>query len=632
MRIRALALAAAVPVLSVFSVFSAFSVMPLRAQDTAFTRSDTLRGTIGAERAWWDVTFYDLQVNVMPADSSIFGRVGIVFEVTEPGAADRTMQVDLQRPLVVDSVVRGGPRARAAAVTTAAAAEGVAARAGSGPAGRRVLTHRRDGNVVWVDVPEVGPVGRIDTVVVYYHGRPRVAVNPPWDGGFAWKTDDRGRWHIATANQGLGASVWWPTKDTQADEPDSQRIAITVPEPLVNVSNGRLRDVRPHDDGTTTWEWFVTSPINNYNVAVNAAHYGHFGEVMEAEAGMLTLDYWPLEQNLAKARDHFAETPRVIACFEEWFGPYPFYEDGVKLIETPHLGMEHQSGTAYGNQYRKGYLGRDLSGTGLGLEWDFIIVHELAHEWWGNSITTADIADMWVHESFGNYAESLYVECLHHDSAGAAYVRGTRRAIRNDRPIIPDFGVNAEGSGDMYYKGGNMLHGIRQILDDDDTWRGILRGLQSTFRHGIVTGLQVRAFIDERVPADLGPVFRQYLETTDIPVLEVRTVDGPDSGRLAYRWTNVVDGFAMPVDVDLGGGNAGAERAGRGKGAASPGPGVACTRLHPTTGWQTVQHGLDAVADFDVDRDYYVRVRTPRGAGAEGPVTRIAGALCGEKP
>jgi hypothetical protein len=608
------------------AALTALLAAPATAQE--HTRQDTLRGTIGPERAWWDVTFYDLHVRVMPADSAITGRVGIVFEVTEPGAADRVMQIDLQPPLVVDRVVRGSARARAGA-----AQAGAAGRAGAGHA-PQTLPHRRDGNVVWVDVPEVGPVGRIDTVVVYYHGRPRVAVNPPWDGGFAWKTDDRGRWHIATANQGLGASVWWPTKDTQADEPDSQRIAITVPDPLVNVSNGRLRDVRP-GDGTTTWEWFVTNPINNYNVAVNAAHYAHFGEVMEGEAGMLTLDYWPLEQNLEKARDQFAETPRVIACFEEWFGPYPFYEDGVKLVETPHLGMEHQSAVAYGNQYQNGYLGRDLSGTGLGLEWDFIIVHELAHEWWGNSITTADIADMWVHESFGNYAESLYVECLHHDSAGAAYVRGTRRAIRNDRPIIADFGVNAEGSGDMYYKGGNMLHTIRQVLDDDDAWRAILRGLQHAFRHSIVTGLQVRHYMDQRVPADLGPVFRQYLETTRIPVLEVRAADGTDGtdGRLAYRWTNVVDGFAMPVDVDLGG------RGGRmtGEDRASGGEAGAgadrCTRLYPTTEWQTVAHELDTLADFDVDRDFYVRVRVPGretdAAVGDGPGTWIAGAVCG---
>ncbi|MFW6205783.1 MAG: M1 family metallopeptidase, partial [Gemmatimonadota bacterium] len=549
----------------VVAVLGAGSAAPAAGQE--HTRADTLRGSIGPERAWWDVTFYDLRVRVMPVDSSIRGRVGIVYRVTEPSAAARpgagsgdtgarTMQIDLQQPLVVDSVVWR----------------------------TRVLVHEREGDVVWVDVPDASPVGETDTVVVYYGGHPRVAANPPWDGGFIWARDDRGRPFVATANQGLGASVWWPTKDTQADEPDSQRIAITVPEPLVNVSNGRLRQVVPNGDGTTTFEWFVRNPINNYNVAVNAGHYARFGDVLEGEDGVLTLDYWPLEQNLERAREQFAQTPSVVRCFEHWFGPYPFYEDGLKLVETPHLGMEHQSATAYGNRYRNGYLGRDPSGTGLGLEWDFIIVHELAHEWWGNSLTTADLADMWVHESFGNYAESLYVECLHDPAAGAAYVRGTRPGIRNDRPIIPAYGVNAQGSGDMYSKGGNLLHTIRQVIDDDDRWRAILRGLQSDLRHSIVTGDQVRSYISEHAGIDLDPVFRQYLTTTTIPVLEVRL----QSDRLAYRWAEAVDGFDMPVDARLG-------------------P-DACTRLYPTTAWQTVAHSLPDPAGFDVDQDFYVRV------------------------
>lgn len=535
-----------------------------------FTRADTLRGSLGPERAWWDVTFYDLHVTVQPADSTIRGRVGIVFRVLEPR---QTMQIDLQQPLVVDSVTRRGTH----------------------------LEHNREGNVVWVTLADPPARGAVDTVVVYYGGRPRVAVRPPWDGGFAWMTDDQGRPFIATANQGLGASVWWATKDHQTEEPDSQRIAITVPDPLVNVSNGRLRRVVNHDDGTTTFEWFVTNPINNYDVAVNAAHYAHFGEILHGESGVLTVDYWPLEQHLEAARKQFAQTPSVLACFEHWFGPYPFYEDGVKLVETPHLGMEHQSGTAYGNGYQNGYRGRDLSGTGLGLEWDFIIVHELSHEWWGNSITSADLADMWVHESFGNYAESLYTECLLGKEAGARYARGTRIGINNDRPIIPTFGVNAQGSGDMYPKGGNMLHTIRQIVNDDDRWRSILRGLQSEYRHRVVSGNEVRSYISEHAGIDLDPVFRQYLTTTDIPILEVR----PAGDDLAYRWTGVVDGFDMPVDARLG-----PER---------------CTRLHPTTSWQTIAYGLEGLDGFGVDQDSYVQVRRP---GAEGPVTATADAVC----
>lgn len=519
-----------------------------------YDRADTLRGSITPERAWWDVTFYDLHVAVEPADSTIRGRSGIVYRVLEPGT---TLQIDLQRPLVVDSVVQGGG----------------------------ALRHRREGDVVWVDVP-AAPAGTIDTITFHYHGRPRVAVNPPWDGGFVWAADDDGRPWIATAVQGLGASAWWPNKDTQTDEPDSQRIAITVPDPLVNVSNGRLRAVIPNADGTTTWEWFVTSPINNYVVTVNAGDYTHFGDIFDGEKGPLTLDYWPLAANLDAARRQFQQIPVNLACFEHWFGPFPWYEDGYTIVETPHLGMEHQSAIAYGNQYANGYLGRDLSGTGLGLEWDFIIVHENAHEWWGNSVTTADLADMWVHESFGHYAESLHTECLMGKEAGARYARGTRMAIQNDRPIIPDYGVNAQGSGDMYYKGGSMLHTIRQIIDDDDLWRDIFRGIQRTFRHSIVTGDQVRDYISQRASLDLDPVFRQYLTTVDVPTLELRTTA---DGMLEYRWTDAVADFDMPVDVRV--------RADQ------------CVRLHPATSWQTRHVDGLALEALDADQDYYIRVR-----------------------
>ncbi|HSH45142.1 MAG TPA: M1 family metallopeptidase [Longimicrobiales bacterium] len=533
-----------------------------------YTRADTLRGSQGPARDWWDVTFYDLAVRVEPADSAIMGSVGIVYRVLEPGSE---LQVDLQRPMEVDSVLWRGRR----------------------------LDHRRDGDAVFITAPPPdggeGASARVgssasaagsatmDTVTVFYHGRPRVAPMPPWDGGFVWSRDPTGTPWVATANQGLGASVWWPNKDTQADEPDSQRVAITVPEPLTNVSNGRLRGVTEHEDGTATWEWFVASPINNYNIAINAGAYAHFGDTISGEAGALTLDYWPLEVNLEAARAQFAQTPDVVACFEHWFGPYPFYEDGLKLVETPYLGMEHQSAVAYGNAYGNGYLGRDLSGTGLGLEWDFIIVHELAHEWWGNSITTADLADMWVHEGFANYAESLYTECLRGEEAGARYVRGVRSGVANDRPIIPAYGVNAEGSGDMYNKGGNMLHTIRQIVDDDDRWRGILRGLQRDFRHQIVTGRQVRDYMSEAAGVDLEPVFRQYLETTEIPVLEYRVTG--DSVR--YRWADVVDGFDMPVDVTTPAGT---------------------RRIHPTPEWRT-ERVPGAGEEFEVDPDFYVLPR-----------------------
>jgi aminopeptidase N len=521
------------------------------AQDTArFTRADTLRGSIGPGRAWWDAAFYDLHVRVNPADSSINGWNGITYRVTQPA---REMQVDLQMPLEADSMVQDGRR----------------------------VSYRRDGNAFFVTLP-TQRVGERKTLTVWFHGRPRAARNPPWDGGFAWKRDSVNRAFIATAVQGLGASAWWPNKDTQADEPDSQRIAITIPDPLVDVSNGRLRRTTRNGDGTTTYEWFVASPINNYDVAVNAATYAHFSDVYQGEGGRLTLDFWPLSFHEEAARRQFQQVKPMLQCFERWFGPYPWYEDGYKLVETPHLGMEHQSAVAYGNRYLNGYLGRDLSHTGLGLRWDFIIVHESAHEWWGNSITSKDLADMWVHESFANYAESLYTECQQGKEAGARYQLGTRANVQNDQPIIPPFGVNAEGSGDMYYKGGNMLHTIRQIVADDEKWRGILRGLNRSFRHQTVTGMQVREYISRQAGIDLSKVFEQYLTTTKIPVFEYRI----SGNTLSYRWADVVAGFDMPLRV----GSADVWRS-----------------LHPTAQWQTLR--LASPGDFRVDENFYVILR-----------------------
>lgn len=525
--------------------------------DAPLTRADTLRGTVTPERAWWDVTFYDLAARIDPAARDVRGSVGITYRVRD---AARALQIDLQAPLVVDSVVQDGRR----------------------------LDVRREGAAHFVTPEAPQPAGALRTVTVYYHGAPRVAERAPWDGGFVWAEDSLGRPWIATAVQGLGASAWWPNKDTQTDEPDSQRIAITVPSGITNVSNGRLRSTTPHADGTTTYEWFVANPINNYNVAVNAGAYAHFSDTYEGEDGTLALDFWPLDYNEAKARRQFAQVKPMLACFESWFGPYPWYDDGFKIVETPHLGMEHQSAIAYGNRYGNGYLGRDLSGSGHGLTWDFIVVHEAGHEWWGNNLTTEDIADMWVHESFTNYAEGLYTECLHGEAAGAAYTVGTRALIQNDRPIVAPYGVNRKGSGDMYYKGGNMLHTIRQIVGDDARWRSILRGLNETFRHDIVSGAEVQRYISEQAGVDLTRVFAQYLTTTDIPVLEYR-VDGPT---LHYRWAGVVDGFDMPVDVHHAGGT---------------------TRLRPTPSWQSTR--LDVGRTLTVDENFYVTLRradTPR--------------------
>jgi aminopeptidase N len=529
---------------------------------TTFTHTDTLRGSNTPQRAWWDATFYDLHVAIDPADSTIRGWYVVHYRVIHaPRTMQGQMQIDLQQPLVLDSITQDGKK----------------------------LTARRDSNAFFVTLRAPQPAAAEKSIAVYYHGKPRAAKHPPWDGGLIWQRDSLGNRWVATANQGLGASVWWPNKDYGADEPDSQRIAISTPDSMFDVSNGRLRSVRHHADGTTTYEWFVTSPINNYSVEINAGQYAHFSDVYWGESGPLTLDFWPLAIHLDTARVQWQQVTPMLKCFEWWFGPYPWYADGYKLIEAPHLGMEHQSGVAYGNKYKNGYSGRDLSKTGWGDKWDFIIVHESAHEWWGNNISIKDAADEWVHESFANYSESIYTECQFGKAAGAEYQRGTRALIKNDRPIIGHYGVNQGGPLDTYYKGGNMLHTVRQVVNNDSTWRAVLRGLNAEFYHQTVTSAQIENYMSAHAGVDLSKIFEQYLRTTMIPVFEY-AIDSTSQGAvLRYRWTNVVPGFAMPLRVILA-------------------PSISA-RITPTSVWQSTLISRATLESFAVDPNFYVTVK-----------------------
>ena len=543
---------------------------------TTFTRTDSLRGTNSPLRSWWDVTFYDLHVAINPADSTIRGWNGITYRALRSG---NEMQIDLQPPLVVDSMVQDGQKLTYRRDSIAPARGGRSGRGGRGSASADTTT--RPGNAWFVTLPSSVAKGATKTLTIWYHGTPRVAVRPPWDGGFGWGLDSLGHTYFSTTNEGLGASVWWPNKDIPSEEPDSQRIAITVPDPIMDVSNGRLRKTTKNPDGTSTYEWFVQNPINNYDVAVNAGTYAHFADTLMGEKGKLSLDFYPLAYHADTARKQFAQAKTMLKCFEHWFGPYPFYEDGYKLVETAHLGMEHQSGIAYGNKYKNGYLGNDRSQTGLGTTWDFIIVHESAHEWWGNNVSAADHADMWIHESFGNYAENLYQECLTNKADGAKYTIGQRHIIQNDAPIVGHFGVNSEGSGDMYDKGGSMLHTIRQIINNDEKWRSILRGIQATFGKKTVSGSQIFNYINTQSGINFDKVFAQYLYTTRVPNFEYDI----QNGVLWYRWTDVIPGFDMPIRVHAMEGG--------------------MTKIYPTEAWKSMP--LDVNADaFKVDQNFYV--------------------------
>ncbi|WP_242917574.1 M1 family metallopeptidase [Pontibacter liquoris] len=534
---------------SLFTVLLTLTASLAFSQTPVFTHQDTLRGAITPERAWWDLAYYHLAIKVNPADSTIRGVNTIRYKVLAP---KQVMQVDLQQPMAIEKVMQNG----------------------------KELTYTYDGNAWFIQLAAPQKAGEVNSVDVYYGGKPQVSKNPPWSGGLTWKHDAQGNPFAATSCQGDGASLWWPCKDHMYDEPDSMLISVTVPEKLMDVSNGRLRKVDQNNDGTKTYHWFVSNPINNYGVNMNLGDYVHFSEKFKGEKGLLDCDYYVLRGDESKARKQFKEVPRMLAAFEHWFGPYPFYEDSYKLVQVPYLGMEHQSSVTYGNDFKNGYLGRDLSGTGWGLKFDFIIVHESGHEWFANNITYKDIADMWIHESFTAYSENLFLDYYYGKEASAAYVIGTRANIRNDRPIIGYYNVNNSGSGDMYYKGANMLHTLRQIVNDDEKWRSILRGFNKDFYHQTVTTQQIENYLSQHIGRDLSPVFDQYLRDVRIPELEYQLA----GGKLSYRWANTVTGFNMPVKVTVNGKE---------------------KWLTPTTTWQALP-GVPKGATFKTDPNFYV--------------------------
>ena len=497
----------------IFSLGS-LSYAQLGQNKKVFTRQDSLRGSITPERAWWDITYYDLNIKVTPADKYIAGSNTIHYKVLQPS---NVLQVDLQTPLKMTRAVQDG----------------------------RDLEIRHEGNAHFIKLTKEQLPGMINQVQVFYEGNPREARNAPWDGGISWKKDRNGNDFIASSCQGLGASVWWPNKDHMYQEVDSMAIRVNVPNPLMNISNGRLIKTEPKDDNTTTYHWFVKNPINNYGVNINIGDYVNFSEVYDGENGALDMNYYVLRDHLEKAQKQFKDAPKMMEAFEHWFGPYPFYEDSFKLVEVPYLGMEHQSSVTYGNRFRNGYLGRDLSGTGWGMKFDFIIIHESGHEWFANNITNKDIADMWIHESFTAYSESLFLDFHYGTTAANEYVIGTRRSIRNDRPLIGEYDVNHEGSGDMYYKGANMIHTLRQMVNDDQKWRGILRNMNKRFYHSTVTTKDIESFLSISIGVNLDSFFDQYLRTTKVPEL----VLSQKKNRLTYKWKNVVDGFHLPVRI-----------------------------------------------------------------------------------
>lgn len=516
-----------------------------------YTRSDTLRGSLRPERTNFDVLKYNLSVEVNPEEKYISGNNKISFKVLDELP---TMQLDLFKNMQIDSIVFQ----------------------------EKKLPYRRAYNAVFIDFPKPLQKGTKTSIDFYYSGYPIIAKNPPWDGGFIFTKDKNGKDWISVAVQGTGASLWYPNKDTQSDEPEKAEIHVTTPKGLMDVSNGRLTGKKELPDGRIIWSWKVVNPINNYNLILNIGDYVHFSDRFRD----LDLNYYVLPYNLEKAKKEFQEVKPMLKCYTEKFGNYPFKKDGYKLIETPYLGMEHQSGIGYGNGYQKGYSGTDLSKTGVGLKWDFIIIHESAHEWFGNSITASDIADMWIHEAFTSYAEAVYVECRWGKKKALTYLKGLRKTrVKNDKPIIGDYGVNKEGSGDMYYKGANMLLTLRSVIDNDKKWWALLKNFHTTFRHKITNTEEVVHFFSKHINKDMNvkAFFDQYLRHAHLPELQFKKFEG----HVVYRWEAAPVGFDMPIDMRIAG---------------------KLTRLHPSKYWQKLDQGIQLNA-IKVDTDhFYVKV------------------------
>lgn len=515
-------------------------------KDKVFTKQDTLKGSNTQFRNFWDVKKYDLSVEPDFATKSIKGNNKISFEIIKD-VTNPTFQIDLQQPMKADKVEASFP----------------------------VAEYKQDGDFIWIKTNKSFKKGEKYTIDVTYSGNPTIAKRAPWDGGWVFTKDENGNPWMSVADEGIGASIWLPTKDIWDDEPDNGVVMkIITPKDLVGVGNGRLISKKAEGD-KMAYTWEVKNPINAYSIIPNIGKYVNFKDTFNGEKGKLDLDYWVIDYNLDKAKKQFQQVKPMLSAFEYWFGPYPFYEDSYKLVDSPYLGMEHQSNVAYGNGYQNGYLGRDLSGTGVGLNWDFIIIHESGHEWFANNITAKDQADMWIHESFTNYSEVLFTERYMDKKSAELYAVGIRNGIQNDIPIIGKYGVRNEGSGDMYPKGASMLHTIRQIINNDAKFREILRGINKDFYHQTVTTEQIENYISKKSGIDFSSVFNQYLRTTKIPTLEY----SQKGEELKFRYTNVVKNLKLPIIVD----------------------GIT---INPTEQWQTVKLKKGTPVQFN--ENYYI--------------------------
>ena len=521
--------------------------LPLFAQPAARpaepTHADILRGAYGPYRANNDLLFYHLDIRLDPEQKTINGKVTIRFKMLQDAAR---IQLDLHEALQVDKILLGGTE----------------------------LKYERDSGAVFVDFPETLHAGRTYSIDFYYSGHP---LETGRFGGITFRKDPAGRPWINTACEGTGASLWWPNKDQWRDEVENMQISVAIPNDLVDVSNGKFVGKTDLGDGYTRWDWLVQYPINNYDVSLNIGNYEHFSDRL----GNVPLDFYALPEDLDKAKKQFVQAKGMLEAYQHYFGEYPFAKDGYKLIEAPYSGMEHQSAVTYGNHFANGYLERDWTGVGISPKFDFIIIHESAHEWFGNSITAADVSDMWIHEGWATYLESLYVEyTFGHDDA-IKYLNGYKPKVRNRQPIITEHGVNRTPPQDQYFKGALFLNTLRSVVNDDKRWWALLHDFYQHFKYRTILTEDVVDYFNQSLKMDLTPIFDEYLRHAALPALELKFDD--EQGTVQYRWKADAAGFAMPVKV------------------GAPGK---WRIVRPTAEWQTMKTPIGK-ADFTVDTDHY---------------------------
>jgi len=479
------------------------------------TKDDLLRGGYGPYRANNDLLYYRLKLKVNPVAKSIAGSNLVRFRMLQDG---QRIQMELTPELTLDQIVFDG----------------------------RVLTYDREERTLYIDFPRTLRKGELIEMTIAYHGQP---VTQGRFGCFSFDKDKAGKPWITTACEGEGASVWWPNKDQWLDEPqEGMEIDVSVPNGLMDVSNGHFAGTRPMPDNYTEWRWLVSYPINNYDVALNIGDYKTWHEThTNKETGETTpMDFYALPQDLDKAKVQFEQAQGMMDAYEHYFGEYPFDQDGYKLVEVPYAGMEHQSAVAYGNHFENGYYGRDWTGVGISPKFDFIIIHESGHEWFGNAITAKDRSDMWIHEGWTTYLEVLYVEYRWGKADAIRYVNGLKPKVQNERPIIPPHDTNAEPPQDQYFKGALMLNTLRSVIDDDAKWFADIKAFYNHFKYQTIMTEDVVAWWNARTGMDLTPFFNQYLRHKDIPTLELKF---DDNGGVSYRWKADEAGFAMPVKI-----------------------------------------------------------------------------------